>query len=257
MKRALVLFLLLAPVLAFAQATPPKPQLYWIHEEIARPSMLAQYETVTREILTAFTEKKADPKVFGMQLFTTNDFHYVYVVPISSWGAMDSWDANWKAIGDSIGKEKWKDLMTRGNSAMASYNDFIVMRRDDLSYAPATPRLKTDEHRYFRWEFYYLDPARAEESEQLAKDYAALFKAKNIGDPFTIFMAVSGHDLPLLIVAVPGKSEADFAAEDDRVNATLGNDVRPLQQRALAITRKFEVKEGTFRPELSYPMPVK
>jgi len=256
MKRALVsLCLVFLPLSVLAQNAPPKPDLFLIHEEIARPSMLSQYESTTRELFNIFTEKNADPKVFGMNTYTTTDMHYIYVVPIANFGALDTFQQSWMTLGQAVGKDRWRDLMARGNAAMSSYNEFVVARRKDLSYMPETPRLKPSEVRFIHWSFYSIDAAHTDESEQVAKDYAAMFKAKNISDPFTVYLAMNGNDLPLLVVAVPAKSAADFYTEDEKVNAMLGADIRPLQARALAITRKYEVKDGMYRPELSYPMP--
>lgn len=256
MKRGLfalcVLFLALS---VSAQTPPPKSEFFLIHEEIARPSMLMQYDSVTREFLKALTDKNADPKTFGMSLFVTPDFHYLYVIPISNWAAIDTMQQGWMSLSQSVGKERWQDLMNRGNAAMSSYNEYVVKKRPDLSYVPATPRLKPEERRFSHWMFYYLDTAHLNETEQVAKDYAALFKSKNVGDPFTVYEALSGNDLPLWIVSVPARSAADFYANDERVNAMLGADVRPLQARAMANTRKFEIRNGVYHPEMSYPMP--
>ncbi len=256
MKRSvIILSLLVLSLSAFAQAPPPKPELYLIHEEVARPSMIMQYEAVTRDFLNAFTEKKADPKIFGMNLYLSTDMHYIYVVPIANWAALDTMMASWMTIGETIGKEKWRDLMNRGNAAMISYDEFVVMRRPDLSYAPANPRLKMEEHKFHHLMFYYLDAGGVEEAEKIAKDYVALFKSKNISEPFDIFQSLSGTDLPVWVVSVPARSAADFYATEEKVNATLGDAVRPLQARALAVTRKFDVRDVVARPEMSYPLP--
>lgn len=260
MKRVYVpLCLLFLAVSGQAQMAPapPAPQLFLIHEEIAKPSMVMQYEGITRELLSTLAEKKADPKVMTMNLFTTTDFHYVYVVPIANFGGIDAINQQFANVAQATGKDRWQDLMNRGNSTMSSYNEYVVMRRPDLSYVPAEPRLKASEVRFSHWAFYYLDASKPMDAiEQVAKDYASLFRSKNVPDPFTIYMAMSGNELPLLIVSVPGRNAADFYAEQERVGAMLGADVRPLEARAMANTRKYEVKDATYRPELSYPMPM-
>ena len=257
MKRVLgSLGLLLFAAAASAQMpNSPPPAYYLIHEEVARPSMVAQYESTTRDLLNAFTEKKADPKVFGMTLYSTPDLHYIYVVPIANWAALDTFQQAWTTIGQQIGKDRWTDLMKRGNGAMESYTEYVVVRRNDLSYQPETPRVKIEDRRYAHWTFYYIDAAHVEEAEQVAKDVAALYKSKNIDTPFVIYQAVSGHDLPLYIVGSSGKSAADYWLNDDRVASMIGNEMRPLEMRALSFTRKLEVREARRRPELSYPMP--
>jgi len=257
MKRALaVVCLLFLAVSVSAQMAPmPKPEYYLIHEEVARPGMLAQYEATTREFLNMLTEHKIDPKVMGMNLYTTTDMHYLYVVPIASFGGVDAINQTFATMGQTVGKDRWADLSRRGNMTISAYNEYVALRRPDLSYAPATPRLRLEERRFVPWQFYYIDAAHTDEAEQVAKDYVALFKSKNIGDSFSVYQVMSGNDLPLYVAAAAGKSAADFYSNDERINSMLGADVRPLQARVLSYTRKYEVKDGTARPELSYPMP--
>lgn len=257
MKRALVsLCLLFVPLVVSAQAqaqaqAPPQPQMFVVHEEVARPSMLAQYESSTRDLVSALTEKKADPTLYGWSAFMTPDFHYLYVLPIANWSGMDTLMQGWMNMGQTVGKERWAELSRRNGAAMASYSEFVVMRRPDLSYVPATPRLKPSEVNFVHWSFYYLDPAHPqEEVDQVARDYAALFRSKNVPDPFTVYQGINGTDLPYFVVSTPAKSAADYYAENERVESLLGADERPLAARALAATRRFNVREGTLRLDL-------
>ncbi|MBV8520490.1 MAG: hypothetical protein JO197_24065 [Acidobacteria bacterium] len=257
MKRLVLaaLLLLVCPLVATAQTqTPPAmPQLYLIHAEVPRLGMIPQYEAATHDILAALTEKKADPNVFGMHVYTTEDLHYLYILPLNAYSKLDSMDGAWKSIADSVGKERWQSLMSRGTAPIEQYSELVVRRRPDLSYTPATPRVKPDEQRYVRWLMYYLMPGKEEEAAAVARDCAALFKAKNMTDGFDVFMGETGNDLPLLAVAVSGKSEADYAAADERNRAALGDAFNAIQMRALAITRKYETHSGWYRPDLSYP----
>ena len=252
MKRTFLLFLLLASFSAFAQqAEMPKPQLYIVHEEVAKPSGMMQYEASAKDFVAALSEKKVP--ALNWRTFMTSDFHYIYLAPIANFAAYDAMQSEWGRARDMVGASRFDEVMHRGNDAMVSYNEQIVMWRPDLSYMPAAPRLAQTDRRYFRWDFYYLLPGHEKESEQIARDYVALFRQKGITDSFNIYTAVLGTDLPLLVAAIPAKSQTDLLAADERNNATLGADVRPLQQRAMAITRRFERREGTLRPDLSYP----
>ena len=80
-------------------------------------------------------------------------------------------------------------------------------------------------------------------------------KAKNIADPFTIYQALSGNDLPLYVVAIPARSAADFYMTDEKNRTAMGADARALDARALSFTRKLDFRDATYRPDLSYPMP--
>jgi hypothetical protein len=247
--------LALAGNLPAAEPAAPKPEYFLIHEEVARPSMLGAYESTTRDLLAAMKEQHADPKTFGMRLYMTTDFHYLFVIPMDNWAALDHLNPAFEALSVAVGRDKWRALMKAGNQTMSSYNEFVVMRRPDLSYEPENPRVKPEERTFHHWEFYFLDAEHVEEAEQVAKDWAALFKAKNVSEAFTIYMAQSGHDLPLLVVDAPGKSASDFYASEERIATSIGADIMPLQMRALAITRRFETRDGISRPDLSYPGP--
>jgi len=258
-RTALALALFALPLVsAFAADAPPKPDLYLVHEEVVPPGMMMRYEAVTKEMLGTFAAKNVMNPNVAFTTYMTSDMHYLYVSRLA--GGLSGLDAMynaWMSLPDTVGKEAWKDLETRGGATMSSYNEVVIMRRPDLSYEPATPRIKLEEHAYYRWQFYYLQPAKESEAEQICRDYAALFKSKNVPDGFTIFIAMLGQDLPLLVAAIPAKSATDFAATDERNAALLGNDLRALQARALGITRRFETREGWYRPDLSYPSPMK
>ncbi len=258
MKRALgFLCLLCMPMAVLAQTpAPAPPQMFIIHEEVARPSMIGQYESSTRDLLAALSEKKADPAVFRWTAFSTPDFHYLYVAPIANFAGVDTMTQGWMNMGQTLGKERWADLNRRNGAAMSSFNEFEVVRRQDLSYVPAAPRLKASEVAYVHWSFYYLDTARSEdEIDQVAKDYASLFRSKNITDPFTVYQALNGTDLPFLVVSTPARSAADYYSEEEHNAAILGADERPLAARALSMTRRFEVRDGMVRSDLSAPQP--
>lgn len=258
MKRtALALALFALPLAAPAQPAPPPPTFITVHDEVVLPSMAARYEGLAKEFVAALAAKNINDPNIAFTTFSTPDFHYIYVSRLQ--GGLAGFEPMfnaWMSLPDKIGKEKMADLQSRTVGTTSSYSEVLAMRRDDLSYVPANPRLKPAEQTYVRWQFYYLVPGKESEAEQVAKDYAALFKAKNIADGFTIYMAMNGNDLPLLVAAIPAKSPADWASNDEKVNATLGNDIRPVQARALAITRKFEIREGWYRPDLSYPPPM-
>ncbi len=255
MKRlSMVALALLLPMAALA-ADAPKPQLFMIHEEIAVPGAIQQYEGVTKDLIKAFAEKKVTSPSFVVNTYMTADLHYLYLTPIANWGQIETAYKDWMGLADVIGKDRFADLTKRGSASMVSYSDVVAARRDDLSYVPDNPRLKPDEATFGRLEYYYLKPGTEQEAEQICRDYIALFKSKNIPDGFTIYMAMSGTDLPLLVAVVTAKSPADFAMADQKNTATLGDALRALQARALSVTRRLERKDSFYRPDLSY-MPV-
>jgi hypothetical protein len=254
MKRA---FLLLSFLVSFAAlaADMPKPELFIIHEEAVKPSAMMAYEAAAKDLVAALSEKKFSSPALNWTAIMTTDVHYTYVVRLSNFAALDSWQAEWGKAAAAVGAERWAALERRGNDALSSYAEVVTMRRPDLSYVPANPRLKPEEQRYLRLEFFYLIPGKEKEAEAVAKDYIALFKQKNVGDSFSVYASIYGDDLPLWVVTSTAKSPADYAANDERVNAALGADLQALQQRSMSVSRRFVLREGFVRPDLSYPPP--
>lgn len=252
MKRTFLLLSFLVSFAAFG-ADAPKPELYIIHEEVVKPSAVAAYEAASKDFLAALWEKKVTSPAFNWTAGMTTDFHYLYIARIENFAALDRNMAEWEKAKQAVGVDRWSSIERRSNDAISSYAEFVSMYRPDLSYMPATPRLKPEEHRYSRLQFFYLMPGKEKDAEAIARDYIALFKQKNIGDGFNLYMAIFGEDLPLLVASVGAKSPADYAAADERTNALLGADLRALQQRAMSITRRFEERDVLMRPDLCYP----
>ncbi|HYS53852.1 MAG TPA: hypothetical protein VER58_08855 [Thermoanaerobaculia bacterium] len=249
MKRMILLVSLLASA-GFA-ADMPKPDLFLIHEEIVKPGAVMAYEAASKDFIAALAEKKLMSSALNWNAYMRDDFHYYYIFSIANLAALDSSQIEWDKAKAAIGADRWAALERRGADATVSYNEFVTMRRPDLSYVPANPRLKAEEQKFVRLDFYYLVPGKQAEAEAIAKDYIALFKAKNITEPFTIYMDVTGNDLPLLVAGIPAKSASDQSAAEERVNSILGSDVLPLQARAMAITRRFDRRTVVYRPDLS------
>lgn len=255
MKRMILVFSFFALSTAFA-ADMPKPELYLIHEELIRPESMPAYESAAKDFMAALAEKKVSSPALTWNAYITDDLHYLYVMPIASFAALDSSPAEWDKAKAAVGADRWSTLERRGAAATSSYNEFVTMHRPDLSYIPANPRLKPEEERFIQLNFYYLLPGKQSEAEAISRDYVALFKQKNISDPFSIYMGVMGNDLPVVVAVIPAKSAADQIAAEERINAALGADLLPLQARAMAVTRRFDRRTATFRPDLSrMPMP--
>lgn len=237
-----------------AQNAPQQPAYYVVHEEVARPGMVAQFESVTRDLFGAFAAQNVDPKVFGMNTYQI-DFHYLFISPIPNFGALDMRMRAWNSVGAAMGADKWRALMGRAMPTVESWDDWIMVRRGDLSYVPADPRINSNETRFVHLTYYYVDPAHIGDAEQVAKDYVALFKAKNIAEAFTTWQVVFGNDTPLYLVAAYGKSPLDFYTANEQVNAAIRAEAGALEARALGASRKVESRDAVYRPDLSFPLP--
>jgi len=146
-----------------------------------------------------------------MPAFSTSDFHYYFILPMTSAGDVDKIMQIFMVdLPRKVGAAKVADVMRRGGATMEKTHEWIVMRRDDISYMPAKPRLKPEEMEYVRYDFYYIKPGMEMEVDAIANDWKAALIAANINDGFTVYQPMVGGDLPLIVVTTGGKSAADL-----------------------------------------------
>src|SRR5437868_906066 len=131
MKRMTLLVSFLALSTGFA-ADMPQPELFLVHEEIIKPSGMMAYEASARDFLTTVAEKKVSSPMMQWSAATTSDMHYIYIFPIDSFASLDSSQMEWAKARETVGAPRWDEISKHSNDAMASFNEFIVMRRPDL-----------------------------------------------------------------------------------------------------------------------------
>lgn len=233
------------------RAQTPAGQLYGVHREHANPARLAEYESTSREFAAAMKAHKISTFPSPYNVWSFDDLTYDYVAPMASLDDLAKIPSTFATLAGKMGEAKFADLMRRANAAMLSWDDVVIRERPDLGYAPANPRVSVAETSVVRFDFYYLRPGTEGELDQLAKDWRALTTAKGIADGYRVFEAVVGPELPLLVVATPGKDATDLATAWAANVKIGGADWQTLMARTLGLCRRFETKVGTLREDLS------
>ncbi len=151
-----------------------------------------------------------------------------------------------------MGEEKSKEIGKLFAGTYEYVHTYIIYHRPDLSYTPESPRLQPEEANYRKWIWYYIQPDKAEEYEEILKKFIPLAQSKNVTDGYNIYSGGIGMDVPAYLVAFSAKSAADFETHYEKAWELLGEEGKALMQKMFALTRELEVKTGWFRPELSY-----
>jgi hypothetical protein len=246
---------LAASPLAAGEEAPPKPKLWAVYTEHVKPSMVADYEAVGKEMIAAMKAAKADSPYAYFTMLQGESFSYVAVTPMESFADLDRIHQEWMQMGEKVGKAAWAELIRRGSEAVVHSSMQVFVERPDISYLPTTPRIKPEEAAFAEYGFHYLVPGMEEEAATIAGEYADLYRKKGISESFRVFQAVTGENLPLLVVATYGKDEADWIASGAEVNEALGEEGLMLQQRAMRVIRTYESKKRRLREDLSYRPP--
>lgn len=250
--RNAVLLALVSLSATLALAQDQKPQYLVLHQEIAKPSMVQQYEAASKEFVALVTKHKALMPHFSVECIQGPDFTYTFVAPLKSMADMDAINAEFGALAQAAGAA-WLDLNKRSGAATEYFKESVMALAPELSYVPAQPRLKPEEMAYRHVDLYYVRPGSEPEADALSAEFVKLFKAKNVSSGYSVYKSMLGPEMPLYAVAVGARDAADYHAEDARLRTLLGPEGQALFARAFAVTRRFESRDGLLRPDLSVP----
>lgn len=233
-------------------AQPAEGPLHVVHEERAKPSKIAEYEAANKDFQAMVKKNLAAMPNFRYTALQGEDFTWYFVAPIKGFAGMDAIGKDFAALAQAEGA-RFADLMKRGGATMEYMKDWVVMELPTLSYQPATPRLKPEELKLFRYDYYYVMGDKEMEAEAVAAEFAALYRSKNMPNGYRVFKGVAGIETPVIIVESGGKDAADLQAADDKDRAALGDAFQKLIARAFSITRRFETKNGVLRNDVAVP----
>lgn len=244
-----------ASVFAGGDHGADKPQMYCVYKEVVKPGMVQQYEAACKQMISEFRAYQIDPEKINFHTVSGPELGYLWVTPIDDWAGMTAIHDGWMQAMATIGEDKFMDMMAPAFEATESIDVFHAVRRDDLSYQPENPRVAHEDIKYVHYGFYYAQPGKTEEIEAAAKEFAALYKSKGIDSGWVVFQPITGPDLPVYVVAVGAKSAADYYNNREKNKDLLGEEAEAIGRKVYAVLRRAEYKEGTLRPDLSYPGP--
>jgi hypothetical protein len=234
-----------------AQDSAQTPRFFVMHQEMAKPSMLRQYEEVNKEFIATVQKHHAHSPAFSFTTVAGDDHVYTYITPVRGFTDIESIYNGFAALAKAEGEARWGDLMRRGGDAMEYVRESILMEDPSLSYTPEKQRLKSEEEAYLHVKLFYLKPGYETEADDVARQIASLFRQKKVELGYRLFKVVLGPEMPLLIVVIGAKDPADYAMADKAHLEVLGAEGQALFQRVFAITRRVEQHGGWVRPDLS------
>jgi hypothetical protein len=227
-----------------ARAQEQKSQLYSVTEVVVKPAMVAQYEAaVKKEVELGYP--------YPVQAYSTDDFHYYFLVPIENYAGIDALNKGEGEWAAKIGQE-YKALMKSVEGTFEYYRSGVVRFLPELSYAPLNPRLKPEEQKFITWGFAYVEFGKEKEFADISKQFVEVSKSKDTSIGWNMYVVESGAEMPFYFWAEGGKSAAEYYAENDNVLKKMGEEkFAELWSKAMASLRKYEVKTGRPRPDLS------
>jgi hypothetical protein len=255
MRSRISIFLLVGFVVIFcslptlAQGEKQKAQAYFALEVVVKPPMIAKYEAAAKEMVSLSSKYNATYPWYG---FMADDMHYYFFIPVKNLADVDNMFKEDSALEKKMGEEKLNEIEKLFAGTYEYVHTSMIYSRPDLSYTPESPRLQPEEAIYRHWILYYIQPDKEKEFHEILKKFVDQPKLKNVTDGYEILIGGIGMDAPVCIVALSGKSAADFEAHYEKIWEVLGEEAMALVQKLVAMARGFEIKTAWFRPDLSY-----
>jgi hypothetical protein len=248
---------LLVAILCFVPASPviaqeemAQGQLMSIHEDVVIPSKVEKYEKAAKNLAS----KLAKHNITSVSYTAANshDFVYIYITPVENLAGVEKIGAGFEELQTKLGNEAFATMMGGFDDCYNSHRNYMVRLRTDLSYNPEYGREISKGMDFRHWSFYYIHPGKDQEAIEVAKEWKALFESKKIIEGYRLYLGGLGMDVPVIIVAQSAKGAVDFYTKAEARMKTFGDAGQALLKKTWSVTRKFEQKDASMRPELSY-----
>jgi hypothetical protein len=232
-----------------AKKEPAKDQLFYLMEFVVSPSTVAEYEKAQKAFSTAAAQHNYS---VGYTAYSTNDFHYYYIIPIDNFAGIDALMKEYEGFIQKMGQDNFQKLMKGFDGTYKYMREGVSKVSSDYSYMPADPRVKPEEAPYIYWNAWYIKAGMEDEIAEVWKEYKKLYEKNNLKDGWHMWVGILGSDSPAHVGALFGKSDVDFFTRFGEIDKALGEQGQALWNKALSMCRKFEQRYGRPRPDLSY-----
>lgn len=245
---ALLCFIPASPVIA--QEEMPQGQLMTIHEDVVIPSKVDKYEKAAKNLASVLA--KHNITSLSYTAANSEDFVYIYITPVENLAGVEKLGAGFEELQKKMGKEAFQSTMSQFDNCYDTHRNYMVRMRPDLSYNPEYGSQISDGMNFRHWDFYYIHPGMEEEATEIAKDWKALYETNKITEGYRLYFGGLGTEIPVIVVAQSAKNAVEFYTRSEAEMKAFGEAGQTLLKKTWSVVRKFEQKDGSIRPELSY-----
>jgi hypothetical protein len=237
-------FILLAPLVSNAQ------DMYRIHEDVVKPSHVAEYEGILAEMMAMVN--KAEVKDARWITLVSNNSHYSYISPIKNMADLDKPNFIAQLI-EKEGRDKVMGLFTRMDKCYDTELDYIISLNRDLSYMPNGITQTPEGENYRQNHKLYVSPANSAIVTEKLKTLKKLYETNGSKSYYRVYNSGFGTDGEFIMVATAAIDDLDMAQKGKQNRELIGEkDLQDAIFEMYANTLRYEKIEGEIRPDLGY-----
>lgn len=247
-KRIVLMTAFLVGGLVTAPAQETKNQAFYIHEDQVKPSMIQEYEQVSKE----FTEacKTHNLPDVSWNIAATSTGRYLTISPIENMADLDK--NVFEPLQEKMGEEAFGDIFKRFNKCYDKHGDYLVYLNNELTYMPEGISTTTEGENFRRWHFLYVAPENIQNLKGKLKELKALFEKKGSKEYYRIYHNGFGSMGDYYVAVISAKDAQDYEKKSAENDVLIGEEGKKLFGEMFEYVLKYEVETGEMRPDLGY-----
>ncbi len=240
--------LLLAIMAFFMPQKMNSQQMYHIHEDVVKPSMTMEYESVLKEIL----DITKDNPLEGINMLALQGYnnHYYYISPIASMGDLDK-PGFVNQLAEKAGKEKISEIFSRMDKCYDIEHDYILLLDNNLSYMPDGITQTPQGENYREQYKIYIAPSKRAIVREKMQAVKNLYMEKQSKMHYRVYKSGFGTESEFYIVSIAAKDEMDMATKSEENRKLLGEEGQKVMYELFENVLEIEEIEGVMRPDLA------
>ncbi len=224
------------------------PKMYWVHEDVVKPSMIAEYEAVCKDLTSNL--KKHNIQELNVIVTNTSDHRYLWVSPIASMADINF--SAWETLSEKMGGTAMDDLFDRMNKSYDTEHDYVIHLDEELSYMPGGITQTPEGQDYRKFHYFHYTPGNEDAVREKSAAIKKLFESKGSKVHYRTYKSGFGNRGAFYMVAVAAKDATDYATKIAENNELLGEEWPKIYGDFQASLLEYEMVEGQMRPDMAY-----
>lgn len=223
-------------------------QAFWVHEDQVKPSMLKEYEAVSKDFIAACKEHNLTDADWSTARIDGGT--YLSISPITN---MADLDKNPLApLAEKMGEEKFRAIFNRFDKTYNVHRNYVVHLITDMSYMPNGLTTHTPGEDYRKWHFFHVTPDNVVNLRNKMKEIKALYEKTGANQHFRVYRNGFGTNGDYYLVVISAKDAISYEKTSNETDVLLGEEGEKLFDEMLQYVHKYEPRTGGMRPDLGY-----
>jgi len=243
----LLMLFVLSPFVSISQDMG-KSQAYWVHEDVVKPSMVAEYEEVCKELISNMKTHNIQETAFIVS--NTADNRYLYVSPLNNMADLDK--PVFATLAEKMGGDAMSALFARMDKCYDIEHDYVINLEPELSYMPGGITQTPEGQDYRKFHYLHVSPGNRAVVKEKMKAVKAMFASKGSKTHYRVYSSGFGTRGEFYMVAVAAKDPLDYAQKGMENNELLGEDGQKTMWELMSNLLDYEEIPGNMRPDMAY-----